>query len=124
MRSGNSGMGREKLFSVKLSDCEVTTFRAGGPGGQNQNKRDTAVRIKHPPSGAVVESREHRDQLSNKRAAMRKLAGSARFQMWAKTKALNLRPIAEIVDEAMALENLKVEVKEGGRWVESNTLNS
>lgn len=116
-------MSRAKLFSVKLSDCDVQTFRAGGPGGQNQNKRDTAVRIKHKPSGAVGESREERTQLANKRIAFRRMAESKEFQTWAKIKALQLRPIDEMVDEAMAEENLKIEVREGNRWVESNTVN-
>ena len=46
---------REKLFSIK--DFEVQTFRSGGPGGQNQNKRNTGVRIIHKSSGAKEESR-------------------------------------------------------------------
>jgi protein subunit release factor B len=62
-------MARELVLSVTLKDCEVQTFRAGGKGGQNQNKRDTGVRIIHHPSGARGEARDERSQLQNKRLA-------------------------------------------------------
>ena len=73
---------RELLLRVTIKDCDVQTFRAGGKGGQNQNKRSTGVRIIHRASGAVGESREHREQLQNKRAAFRRMAESAVFQNW------------------------------------------
>ncbi len=115
---------KRKLFTVDIDDCEVQTFRAGGKGGQNQNKRDTGVRVRHRLSGAVGESREGRSQLENKRAAFRRMAESDKFQSWARVLALELRPVEEIVDEAMQQHNLKVEHREDGKWVESNTQNS
>jgi hypothetical protein len=114
---------RKPLFTVKISDCEVQTFRSGGKGGQNQNKRDTGVRIIHHPSGARGESRDQRTQGMNKRTAFVRMARTPEFQTWAKLTGLRVRPIDELVDEAMAEKNLKLEVREGGRWVESNTLN-
>jgi protein subunit release factor B len=45
---------RERILSVTLADCRVDTFRAGGKGGQNQNKRETGVRITHRASGAEL----------------------------------------------------------------------
>lgn len=102
-------MPRRKLFTVKISDCDVQTFRAGGKGGSNQNKRDTGVRIVHKPSGAVGESREERSQLLNKRRAFRRMGESSEFNVWVRTKVAGLRPVEEIVDELMAPENLVVE---------------
>lgn len=74
-------MERELAFSVTIHDCEVQTFRAGGKGGQNQNKRDTGVRVIHHPSGARGESREERSQLQNKRAAFKRMVASGAFRI-------------------------------------------
>ena len=117
-------MPRRKVFSVKLSDCDVTTFRAGGPGGQNQNKRDTGVRIVHVPSGAVGVSREERSQLQNKRKALARIASDPKFLVWCRVMALQLEPAESVVDRMMEPGNLKVEVREDGKWVEQNTPSS
>lgn len=71
---------RTLLFSVTLADCEVQTFRAGGKGGQNQNKRDTGVRIIHRASGARGEARDERSQLQNKRLAFKRMTDHALFR--------------------------------------------
>jgi protein subunit release factor A len=73
---------RELIFRTTIKDCTVQTFRAGGNGGQNQNKRDTGVRIIHRPSGARGESREERSQLQNKKAAFRRMGLSAVYRSW------------------------------------------
>jgi peptide chain release factor 2 len=56
-----------------LRECEVETFRAGGPGGQHVNKVETAVRLRHLPSGLVVTCREERSQHRNKSNCLRRL---------------------------------------------------
>ena len=87
----------------------LQTFSAGGNGGQNQNKRNSGVRIIHEPSGARGESREGRTQLINKRKAFVRMAQSKEFQTWARTKALGIEAIEKLVDDAMKEENLLVE---------------
>ena len=64
---------KQLIFSRSKKDFRVDTFRCGGPGGQNQNKRDTGVRITDKETGLNAESREHRTQEQNKKAAFRKL---------------------------------------------------
>ena len=54
-------------------ECEVQVFRASGPGGQGVNTTDSAVRMRHVPSGIVVTSRESRSQFQNRASCLRKL---------------------------------------------------
>jgi len=112
-------VSRELAFSVTLADCRVDTFRAGGKGGQNQNKRETGVRVVHTASGAVGEARDERSQLQNKKLAFRRMAESGTFRAWVK-RQLGADVLAKVaVERDMWPVNLKTEYREDGQWVES-----
>lgn len=61
---------KEKELPLKEEDLDIETFRSSGPGGQNVQKVETAVRVKHKPTGIIVSCQEGRSQFKNKEKAI------------------------------------------------------
>lgn len=115
---------KQLLFSITRKDLVFQTFKSGGKGGQHQNKTESGVRIIHPASGAVGESRTERHQFQNRKLALQRLVASAKFKVWHARVVNELlgrfgtETIDERVDKEMELHNLKIEVKKGGKWTQ------
>ena len=112
---------KQKLFSVTINDCIVECLAStGGNGGQRKNRRHTAVRITHEPSGAVGFSKDHAHQQPNRELAWRRMAETKQFQVWCRRMAAELitgESIDEAVEREMQPNNIKTEVRNAdGKW--------
>jgi peptide chain release factor 2 len=87
-----------------LRECEVETFRSSGPGGQHVNKTESAVRLRHLPSGLVVTSQQERSQHRNKALCLQKLRK--------KIEKLNYRPAKRVPTRVpLSVKNRALEEK-------------
>ena len=102
----------EEMDDIALppEDLEISTFRSSGPGGQNVNRTDSAVRIVHKPSGIAVASQQERSQTRNREIALRIL----------KSKLLEIRQREENRKQA---DSKRMQIGSGDRSERIRTYN-
>ena len=81
--------------SQLLAQCDVHTYRASGPGGQNRNKVESAVRLVHVPSGVTAVATESRSQLENRPLALRRLREALAIRLRSAVELDNFAPPAQ-----------------------------
>lgn len=113
---------RELLFSVTAADCEWKFSHGQGAGGQARNKSLTAVHCTHKASGAHAYSQDGRSQASNKSDAFVKMCGTKEFKSWHQREVWKklgvLDEIDRAVEQGLTMQNLRLEVRRDGKWIE------
>ena len=115
-------MEKELLFSVTKKDLDINFFSGTGGGGQHRNKHQNCVRIRHSASGALVTGQSNKERRSNIREALYNLVKNPLFKVWHSrmvNEVFTGKTLEQVVDDSMVEDNLKIEVKESGKWVEA-----
>jgi protein subunit release factor B len=80
------------MATIPDDELEFTFFRSGGPGGQKKNVTDSAVRLRHLPTGIVVVAQRERSQFRNREAALAELERRLALRLRRRTPRIATRP--------------------------------
>ena len=94
-----------------LAQCRVDTYRSSGPGGQNVNRRETAVRLVHIPTGITVTRQVERSQLKNKQLALEELRRRLKSRLRSKKPRVKTRIPRALNEERLNTKRQRSETK-------------
>ena len=108
---------KELLFSVTKNDFSIERTKGSGKGGQNRNKRETAIRLTHKATGIQSYCADERNQHQNLIRAFKNLISKTEFKAWLRietgrrmqNKAETEKKIQEWITDQMQDKNLKIE---------------
>lgn len=98
---------------LNRKDLDITFFRASGPGGQKKNKTESAVRIKHLPTGILVVATEERSQQRNLEKALQRLEERLQAQRRRPAKRIATRPGRAARERRLQQKRQRSETKSG-----------
>jgi len=100
-------------MNIDEKDLQVTYFKSSGPGGQKKNKTESAVRIRHVPSGLVVVAAESRSRLTNYRRALQRLEERLTALRRRPRKRITTRPTRAARERRLRQKKRRSEIKRG-----------
>lgn len=104
---------------LKRQDLAITFFKASGPGGQKKNKTESAVRIKHLPTGLMAVAAEERSQQRNLERALQRLEEKIKEKRRRPVKRIATRPGRAARERRLQQKRQRSEIKRGRRnWQE------
>ena len=106
------------MIELDEKDLVVTFYKSSGPGGQKKNKTESAVRIKHLPTGIIVTAAESRSQHENREKALERLRGRLAALQRRRKRRVPTQPGKAAVDRRISEKKRHGEIKRGREKVE------
>lgn len=98
----------------------MTFYRGSGPGGQHRNKRETAVRLTHTPTGTVVTASERRSQSMNRELAFARMAAAIAEKQRRRRRRVPTKPGRAVHQRRLANKRARSERKASRSWTYRN----
>jgi len=117
-KGADGGIG-ESMSEIDEKDLVVTFYRASGPGGQKKNKTESAVRIKHLPTGIIVTAAESRSQHENRATALQRLRERLAARNRRRKRRIPTQPGRGAVERRISEKKRHGEIKRGRERVET-----